>query len=167
MAKLGTSLVTRSWFRHCCLLRTTATGGAERRSWPACHRLGLKVISPPCLFPFDQRRDSGHGKGETYRRNVSACLPLGYKACRRKDRHDAIFPGQGISRGSRGQGMMNRHGAFGGRDPGLKIGFRPEIAELDKVRNYPPGISGQRQSRYTPGLGSRGQSPRQGIPAPD
>jgi hypothetical protein len=38
---------------------------------------------------------------------------------------------------------------------------------INQARKYPPGISGRRPGRYTPGLGSRGLSPRRGIPAPD
>jgi hypothetical protein len=31
---------------------------------------------------------------------------------------------------------------------------------INQARKYPPGISGRRPGRYTPGLGSRGLSPR-------
>jgi hypothetical protein len=42
-----------------------------------------------------------------------------------------------------------------------------EAAHNHRARNGPPGISGHRQGRCTPGLGSRGGSPHRSIPALD
>lgn len=45
-------------------------------------------------------------------------------------------------------------------------GVNPDSPLLTRPENSLPGISGRRQGRYTPGLGSRGSAPRRGIPAP-